>query len=64
MSVAGSPATDATSDSGPDHLPPTPTQSARCSAVKGGPAGKRSHPRGNEMEADERLGYTASVRIH
>lgn len=41
---AGSPAADATSDSGPDHLPPAPGQSAQCSVVIGGPAGRRSHP--------------------
>lgn len=44
VSGAGSPAADATSDSGPDHLPPAPMQSALCSAVRGGPAGRRSHP--------------------
>lgn len=44
VSVAGCPAADATSGSGPDHLPPAPRQSAQCSAVRGGPAGRRRHP--------------------
>lgn len=52
VSEAGSPAADATSDSGPDHPPPAPRQSAQCSAVRGGPAGKRSHPGRREMETD------------
>lgn len=63
MSEAGYPAADATSDSGPDHLPPAPMQSAQCSAVTGGPAGRRSHP-GREMETDWRLKYISTVRIH
>lgn len=54
MSVVGCPAADATSDSGPDHLPPAPMQSAQCSAVRGGPAGRRSHPGRRAMETDYR----------
>lgn len=52
VSEAGCPAADAASDSGPDHLPPAPMQSAQCSAVRGGPAGRRSHPGRREMETD------------
>ncbi len=52
VSGAGSPAADATSDSGPDHLPPAPTQNAQCSAVRGGPAGRRSHPGRRQIEID------------
>lgn len=52
VSVADSPATDATSDSGPAHLPPAPKQSAQCSAMRGGPAGRRSHPGRKQMEAE------------
>lgn len=50
VSEAGSPAADVTSDSGLDHLPPASRQSAQCSAVRGGPAGRRSHPEGREIE--------------
>lgn len=50
VSEAGSLATDATSDSGPDRLPPAPRQNAQCSAVRGGPAGMRSHPGLREKE--------------
>lgn len=52
VSEAGSPAVDATSDSGLVHLPPVLRQSAQCSAVRGDPAGRRSHPGGEEMETD------------
>lgn len=64
MSVAGSPAADATSDSGPDHLPPAPKQSAQCSAARGGPAGRRLHPGRKQMEADERLEYIFPDKMH
>lgn len=52
VSEAGCPAADATSDSGQDHRPPAPRQSARCSAERGGPAGRRSHPARRDMEND------------
>lgn len=55
--MVGSLATDATSDSGPDHLPPAPKQSAQCSAVRGGPAGRRSHPGRRKIQGDERPEY-------
>lgn len=63
MSEAGCPAADATSDSGPDHLPPAPMQSAQCSAVRGGPAGRRSHPGRREMETDYRLDYISLLNM-
>lgn len=63
MSVAGFPAADATSDSGPDHLPPTPKQSAQCSAARAGPAGRRLHPGRKQMEADERPEYISLDKI-
>lgn len=63
MSEAGCPAADATSDSGPDHLPQAPTQSARCSAVRGGPAGRRSHPGRREMQTNYRLNYISSINV-
>lgn len=64
VSEADSPAADATSDSGPDHLPPAPRQSAQCSAVRGGPAGRRSHPGRKDTETDQGLKFISTVRIH
>lgn len=60
MSEAGCPAADATSDSGPDHLLLAPMQSAQYSAMRGGPAGRRSHPGRKEIETDYRLDYISS----
>lgn len=64
VSEVGSPAADATSGSGPDRLPPAPGQSAQCSAVRGGPAGRRSHPGRRDMETDKRLKCISTVRTH
>lgn len=50
VSEAGCPAAGAASDSGPGPLPPAPTQSAQCNAVRGGPAERRSHPGRREMQ--------------
>lgn len=63
VSEAGCPAADATSDSGPDLLPPALMQSAQCSAVRGGPAGRRSHPGRREMQTNYRLHYIFSTNI-
>lgn len=63
VSEAGYPAADATSDSDPDHLPPALKQSARCSAVRGGPARRTSHPGEWETGAAQRLGYILPTNI-
>lgn len=50
VSGVGCPAAGAASDSGPEPLPPAPTQSAQCNAVRGGPAERRLHPGRREMQ--------------
>lgn len=57
VSEAGCPAAAATSDSGPDHLPPALKQSARCSAARGDPARRTSHPGKREMGTDYMLAF-------
>lgn len=58
VSEAGCPAAAATSDSGPDHPPPALKQSARCSAVRGDPARRTSHPGKREMGTDYMSAFT------
>lgn len=57
VSEAGSPGADATSGAAPDRLPPGLRQSAQCIAVRGGPAVRKSHPGGREMETDKSIKY-------
>lgn len=50
VSEVGCPAAGAASGSGPEPLPPAPTQSAQCNAVRDGPAERRLHPGRREMQ--------------
>lgn len=60
VSEVGCPAAGAASDSGPEPLPPAPTQSAQCNAVRGGPAERILHPGGREMQTSYKQ-YNTSV---